>query len=86
MLIGTTETLNENEMELLHNALYIYLHYLQGLNEGGRVSSEVGNIVIDTYVDAKALRLKLVRVAGSDLTQANADDIPGVDMGELLGG
>ena len=83
----TIGKLNENEMELLHNALYVYLQYLQTLNKlpPSQVSQEVVNVVTDTYVDAKALRTKLIAIAGGDLTEANATEVTDT-LGEMLDG
>lgn len=75
--------ITENEMELIHNALYVYLKYLQVLNEGDSHSLHLSNVVIDTYVDAKALRSKLVTLAGGDLTEANATEVTDT-LGEMF--
>ncbi len=68
-----TGEITENEMALLHNALFVYLQYLRGLNRREEQSHELTDVVVDTYVDAKALREKLVAVLGRDATDQTAE-------------
>lgn len=75
---------DDNEMEIMQNAMAVYLEYLQslqkGLSEEGvdlegidaedaqEVEIVISDIFAESYVDAKAMRLRLVTIAGEDMT------------------
>ncbi len=62
-----TVELTDEEMELLHNALQVYLDYEANLL---RTIEELGvaNVVIATRHSARDLRRRLVAVVGYDMT------------------
>lgn len=66
--------LDENEMELLHNACAEYMEYLQGrgvdLDKEPVTIADIPLSVLPraTFVGVRTLRQKLVRIAGADLT------------------
>lgn len=54
-------SLTDEEMELIHNALAIYLEYLESKSEH--------DIVIATYVESRNLRRRLVGLVGYDMSE-----------------